>query len=327
MQCSTEQLKVVGKIGRLAGARPDRAATSDVLDLLRSLCHFEAANLVRWDAACGRHVGVDNSGYDAELDRYFVERFPLTVPSRRIVSGRVPLRIDDEPYDFRETDTYLEQLQPRGFDDGMTTALFTDDDVYVGMLNMSSERPRHFDNDLRDLVAAVSFLVASVVDATAPAPPPPLLNWLGHDEPHMTIVRAAGHFAAGVHSSLRTVWHHDGAWQSVEFVRAESAGHVDVTAVPREVPYGLTRRELQIATAIAMGLRNKGIAASLHISPRTVGKHIERLLAKLGCASRFEAAAICVHEGVIDLDLVVDGGGASRLLGRGATDQVRSLTY
>lgn len=320
MHCSSEQLRVAGELGRLAGAARDDLTAASLFELLRSACGFVAANLVRWDAHRGCHVGASNHGYDGDLDRYMVEQFPTTVPSKRIVAGRLPLRIDDDPYDFRDSETFLEQLQPRGFDDGLTAALFTEDEVYVGMLHMSAERRRHFDDDIRDFVHAVSFLVAGIVAASSPETPRPTLRWRNGDEPPMKIVRAAERFAAGPSASLRALWHHEGMWQQVEFTRPTVSGeHVDVSARPEPLPYGLTRRELQIATTLAMGMANKAIATNLQISPRTVGKHVERVLAKLECSSRSQAAVICLQEGVIDLDLVVDGRATSRLLGPGCS--------
>jgi predicted ATPase/DNA-binding CsgD family transcriptional regulator len=54
----------------------------------------------------------------------------------------------------------------------------------------------------------------------------------------------------------------------------------------------LTRREREIADLITHGLTNRQIAARLVISERTVDTHVGRILAKLGCTSRSQAAAI-----------------------------------
>lgn len=53
----------------------------------------------------------------------------------------------------------------------------------------------------------------------------------------------------------------------------------------------LTKREIQIATLVAEGLSNKEIAANLVISHRTVGGHVERILAKQGFTSRAQIAS------------------------------------
>jgi predicted ATPase/DNA-binding CsgD family transcriptional regulator len=54
----------------------------------------------------------------------------------------------------------------------------------------------------------------------------------------------------------------------------------------------LTRREREIAGLITRGLTNRQIAARLVIGERTVDTHVGRILAKLGCASRTQVAAI-----------------------------------
>jgi two-component system, NarL family, nitrate/nitrite response regulator NarL len=60
---------------------------------------------------------------------------------------------------------------------------------------------------------------------------------------------------------------------------------------PRPRTIGLTPRESEVLALLADGLRQPEIARRLYISPRTVGKHIEHILAKLGVHSRTEAVA------------------------------------
>ncbi|HXZ71474.1 MAG TPA: LuxR C-terminal-related transcriptional regulator, partial [Streptosporangiaceae bacterium] len=49
---------------------------------------------------------------------------------------------------------------------------------------------------------------------------------------------------------------------------------------------GITAREADVLRLVAGGLANKQIAARLHLSPRTVEKHVESLLRKTGARSR-----------------------------------------
>ena len=55
-------------------------------------------------------------------------------------------------------------------------------------------------------------------------------------------------------------------------------------------PGGLTDRQLEVLGLITAGLTNSDIAARLHISPRTADHHVSAILAKLGAASRHDAA-------------------------------------
>ena len=60
----------------------------------------------------------------------------------------------------------------------------------------------------------------------------------------------------------------------------------------------LTVREFEVARLVADGLTNAEIAAELRLSPRTVGAHVEHILAKLGFTRRAEIAAWVAAMGV-----------------------------
>jgi DNA-binding NarL/FixJ family response regulator len=53
----------------------------------------------------------------------------------------------------------------------------------------------------------------------------------------------------------------------------------------------LTRRQRQVARLVAQGRTNRQIGAELHLSERTVEKHLEHMYAKLGVSSRAAIAA------------------------------------
>lgn len=73
-----------------------------------------------------------------------------------------------------------------------------------------------------------------------------------------------------------------------------------VAAAPRPVGAGaLTARETAVLRSVAGGLSDKQAARALGVSPRTVGKHLEHIYAKLGVAGRTEAA---VEVGLLRLD-------------------------
>jgi non-specific serine/threonine protein kinase len=57
-----------------------------------------------------------------------------------------------------------------------------------------------------------------------------------------------------------------------------------------DTEFGLTRRECEVLRLVAEGLTDKEIADRLFISRRTVSKHVESILAKLGVESRRAAA-------------------------------------
>lgn len=61
----------------------------------------------------------------------------------------------------------------------------------------------------------------------------------------------------------------------------------------------LTDRELVVLRLLAEGLRQREIAERLVLSQRTVGRHIEHILAKLGVHSRAQAIAFAYQRGLL----------------------------
>jgi HD-GYP domain-containing protein (c-di-GMP phosphodiesterase class II) len=75
--------------------------------------------------------------------------------------------------------------------------------------------------------------------------------------------------------------------EAVDAVLA-AAGH-RVQKRPRELPAGLTRRELEVLLALVLGHSNQAIADDLGISAKTVGHHVEHVYQKAGVRSRAAA--------------------------------------
>jgi DNA-binding NarL/FixJ family response regulator len=67
-----------------------------------------------------------------------------------------------------------------------------------------------------------------------------------------------------------------------------AAGH-RVAKRPRELPAGVTERELEVLLALVLGQSNQAIADGLGISVKTVGHHVEHVYQKAGVSSRAAA--------------------------------------
>ena len=63
---------------------------------------------------------------------------------------------------------------------------------------------------------------------------------------------------------------------------------------------GLTARELEVLTLVAEGRSNRQVADALFISAKTASVHVSNILAKLGVASRVQAAAVAHRLGLLD---------------------------
>jgi predicted ATPase/DNA-binding CsgD family transcriptional regulator len=76
-----------------------------------------------------------------------------------------------------------------------------------------------------------------------------------------------------------------------------SAGPPGGAAADAGAGAALTPREREVARLITGGLTNRQIGARLFIAERTVDTHVGRILAKLGCASRAQVAAVMAAAG------------------------------
>jgi DNA-binding CsgD family transcriptional regulator len=97
--------------------------------------------------------------------------------------------------------------------------------------------------------------------------------------------QARGHLRAARETFAR-LGAHD--WLARVTIELELAGEASTQAEQASGPTPLTPQETRIARLAAQRLTNKEIAASLSISPRTVGHHLSSVFLKLGITSRGE---------------------------------------
>jgi predicted ATPase/DNA-binding NarL/FixJ family response regulator len=82
------------------------------------------------------------------------------------------------------------------------------------------------------------------------------------------------------------------------FAEEEAAPLTDATPADPAATFGLTPRETEVLRLIARDWSNQQIADALFLSRRTVHKHVENILAKLGTDSRAGAAVWAVRHGL-----------------------------
>ncbi len=87
--------------------------------------------------------------------------------------------------------------------------------------------------------------------------------------------------------------------EHLQRTRDELEGKVEHQLLRRN-PYGLTFRELTVLHLVAAGESDKQIGITLGISHLTSQKHLSNILAKMDAASRTEAAARAIREGLLE---------------------------
>ncbi len=102
------------------------------------------------------------------------------------------------------------------------------------------------------------------------------------------------------------------AGELCQAIKAAAAGQVQMSPsvaarLLREIsapqqPEPLTERETEVLRQLAQGKSNKEIAAALVIAEKTVRTHVSNILAKLGVASRTQAALHAVRSGLVSMD-------------------------
>ena len=78
--------------------------------------------------------------------------------------------------------------------------------------------------------------------------------------------------------------------------------HLSVPLAPQVAVPGaaaLTRREIEVLDAVAVGLSTIEIAGVLHISVNTARNHVQRILEKLGAHSRLQAVNVAARHGLL----------------------------
>jgi HD-GYP domain-containing protein (c-di-GMP phosphodiesterase class II) len=126
------------------------------------------------------------------------------------------------------------------------------------------------------------------------------------------ILAAADVFAAlGSDRPHRAAFARDVAARTLE---GETNGHLDADAVACVLaaageraaplrphwPAELTDREVEVLRLIARGRSNREVAGRLTIAPKTVGRHVENVYAKIGVSSRAAAALFAMEHGLLD---------------------------
>ncbi len=325
---TARQVAVASRVA-LAASAPDapqdRAAM--ILDAVREVVPFVAAELSSWDVAARRHRTLANAGYPPDVLRW-MNGGELLAECAELGIDRTgaPARMRDVPPAARAAaGTISLVLLPMGYREGLTMCLRTADGRPAGLLNLSVDDARHPSDDACALLAALNGTLANVCDATlasrwlrrlaagdgaeavaltasgAPVglagPVPPAL---GPGAPALAAAQRAARDLRG--GPRRFLARAPTGWLAVTVMPCREAAMPAIVAVVAARPdpdlHGLTPREVEVLTLMADGLSNAQIAARLVVGARTVATHVERVLDKLGAPTRAAAAARAAAEGL-----------------------------
>lgn len=308
-------------------AQYQRDGANEILHVLADGTRHDAAALIFWNRALSKHDVLANDGYQPETLTALGDPYASTKAHRKLLKLHQPLRIDDLKYDYRDTELYQTALAPAGFADGMSACLISDDGQYAGMLHLSASRLHNFDDDARDLIGALSPIVAELCRRQSSGYPILRLRedcraalFDGQDSPRPVISREmsgvvfdphfrdfVSRFLAGPAASVSGLWTSEKGTVALEITRTAgvASGKGDVALIvetPMELPFGLTAREAEVTDRIAWGRSNQQIASELGISIRTVTTHVENILVKTAQESRAGVAAVAINAGLRRLD-------------------------
>jgi DNA-binding NarL/FixJ family response regulator len=96
--------------------------------------------------------------------------------------------------------------------------------------------------------------------------------------------------------AIQTAATGENGWTRDELRRV--AGAMATPRLIANIDVSLTKREGEVLKQLALGLTNKQIADTLHISYETVKEHVQHILGKIGVTDRTQAAVWAVRNGL-----------------------------
>lgn len=309
---------------QVASPLPPGERAHAVLEALRQLVPYDCAALSIWHPSADSYRPLANADYPEHVyrelhrPRYHDEHVDLGM-----FVHRRPLCFRDLPDRGASLPSIADYAMPAGLREGLGLALFAPDGRRVGYLSLNTVTRRYPTERQRDAIGLLGPALGAVVDAAGalaarlgrdsavalaasgaalPLPggePSPLLA-----DGAVPLERARHLVAAGV-APAAFLWRTAprAPWERVEVRPCDDGDLPGYTAIAAVAPppetYGLTARELEVLTLMTRGETNGAIAERLVVSPRTVTTHVERILEKLGAATRAEAAVRAAVEGLL----------------------------
>lgn len=322
-------LAAAGVACAVADTSPPEERGRAVLDALHELVPFVGGEISYWDPTGQCHRTLANDGYpESVLEHMNGPALVRELDDLRARQSGLPLRMRDVPEEALAAHGSIPLvLRPQGYKEGVTMSLMTVHGQHAGVLNLSTDDARFPTDEACVALHVLNVALASVVDVTRssrwlrgllePGVAAVALTVQGQaialpDMPLLPVLMEGSEGLAAAHRALartrgetRFLWPADGrgAWFRMVLVPCREPGVPEIvgllTARLDTDVHSLTRREVEVLTAVARGLSNAEIAAELVVSARTISTHVERILEKLGARSRGSAAAIALRDGIV----------------------------
>lgn len=286
----------------------------DVIDELAGVVDYAGAVLATWDESVGHHHVVAVADYNDDVVEALTSAAYVSDPKwPQLRARREPLRWADVPGHASSSAFYQDMLRPHGYLEGVTVPIYSAEARYVGMLALSVSSTTAPTDDQVMLLQAAAPSLSGVLQLPA----------LVGDDAHrhsltiardgtVTSINRSPPPPPGLVSTAIQFVRQD--WIPGRFLAEDAAmGIMQVEIVPwdasidrgvlvtwyrRQIPYGLSLRELDVLSGLIAGLTNREISVLYGISDRTVSTHVEHILRKLNAPSRAAAVARGVHEGL-----------------------------
>lgn len=286
-------------------------------------CQVDAATTASRGSAAAHWQTLASIGYARPVSEHLGGEFLQSDHGRLVLRSHDPLRIEADTHDFRGTTHFHDILQPAGYDDGVSLALRSADDVVVGIVHLSACSADDLRAETLAGLPAIGRVLARVTEVASctvrdvtlpPGYAVVRVDAHGHVRPVVGRDPLHLHFdddlLAIVHDILATgvrfasfLHQQDGRLVEVRIHAPEGRSSVHQPYVmatrPAESTLGLTMRQLEVLTAVATGAGNREIAEELFLTQRTVAAHVEAILTRLGAPSRAGAAAKATAAGVL----------------------------
>ncbi|MGC0365854.1 DNA-binding NarL/FixJ family response regulator [Rhodococcus sp. 27YEA15] len=324
------EAEVVSDVAEILGEGLPVETTADAMfDALERLVPYAGLSLSVPRPVVGQHRTIASRGYDQSLLEFLDRSYLREDPGYQwmLKSGSRHFNWLAPDFDYASSNSARIWFRPAGFSGGSTNHLQVRS-RYVGELHISTEDPRWPTPRALSVIDLMGPLISGMVnDFTLP-------QRLLDEQPPGTcaVVMVAGGIEVipgraacdllerasdllesvrrqlPPHSSMAALdarWHWQdpaGEWHYVFAVPV-----VDGWMVMHRrdaLPYAVTARELDVLTLLATGATNHWIGSRLGISTKTVVRHVENSMGKLGVTNRVALANTARELGLSGLDRI-----------------------